>query len=609
MTQESQSPFSIGIDLGTTNSALAYIDHQDAENHRQILAIPQLVDRNLLDELPTLPSFLYCLTEEEKSEVLGRLQWETANEQLVGAAARALGEKIPQRLISSAKSWLCHPDGQKHPILPLYAPEDLSKVSAVEAATAYLQHLREAWDESHLSQPLEAQQITLTVPASFDAVARELTLQAATAAGLPPVTLLEEPISAFYAWLAENGEAWREQVDIGDLILVCDIGGGTTDFSLIIVRQIDGILQLDRIAVGDHILLGGDNMDLALARTLQLKLEQEGKQLQQWQFFGLAHSCRKAKEQLLTDTVLEQVNVVVPGRSSRLVGGTLSCELTRQELEEVLLEGFFASCNAEDHPTQATQRTGLRTLGLNYAQDSRILRHLAQFLQDSRQHLATTDDLPAELLGREFLPPSAILFNGGATKAPLFRERIVQTINEWLTKVDRPELKLLELQDPDLAVAQGAAYYGSVQRGQGLRIRSATTVSYYVGIESTMPTIPGMPPFLNGLCVAPAGMEEGSEITLSAMEFGLLVGETAEFRFFMSRERQDAAGEVIEGVEGVLEELASLEVCLEAKDQPASQIVPVRLRTLLTEVGALELWCEKTDGSQRWKLEFNLRND
>ena len=601
------SPFSIGIDLGTTNSALAFIHHEEAEGS-QILSIPQLIDRNLLDELPTLPSFLYCPLEEESSNLLGHLQWETANEHLVGTGARVLGEKIPQRLISSAKSWLCHPEGQKQAILPLYAPEDLTRISAVDAATAYLQHLREAWDESHLQELISDQQVTITVPASFDAVARELTLQSATAAGFSTITLLEEPISAFYAWLAENGENWREQVSIGDLILVCDIGGGTTDFSLILVRQEEGSLQLDRIAVGDHILLGGDNMDLTLARTLQLKMQEEGRQLQQWQFFGLAHSCRKAKEQLLQDAELESVSVVVPGRGSRLVGGTISCELTRQELEEALLEGFFSTCSAEDRPTQNTQRTGLRTLGLNYAQDSRILRHLAQFLCESRQRIGD-EELPENILKQEFLAPSAILFNGGATKAPLFRDRIVETLNGWLEAIEQPNLKLLELSDPDLAVAQGAAYYGSVQRGLGLRIRSVNTFSYYIGVESTMPAIPGMPPFMNGLCVAPSGMEEGSEVKLPGMEFGLLVGETAQFRFFISRERKDEAGDLLENAEEELEELASLEVCLEMEDATESQVVPVQLRTLLTEVGALELWCEKTDGSQQWKLEFNLRNE
>ena len=601
------SPFSIGIDLGTTNSALAFIHHEEAEGSR-ILSIPQLIDRNLLDELPTLPSFLYCPLEEESSNLLGHLQWETANEHLVGTGARVLGEKIPQRLISSAKSWLCHPEGQKQAILPLYAPEDLTRISAVDAATAYLQHLREAWDESHLQELISDQQVTITVPASFDAVARELTLQAATAAGFSTITLLEEPISAFYAWLAENEENWREQVSIGDLILVCDIGGGTTDFSLILVRQEEGSLQLERIAVGDHILLGGDNMDLTLARTLQLKMQEEGRQLQQWQFFGLAHSCRKAKEQLLQDAELESVSVVVPGRGSRLVGGTISCELTRQELEEALLEGFFSTCGVEDRPTQNTQRTGLRTLGLNYAQDSRILRHLAQFLYESRQRIGD-EELPENILKQDFLVPSAILFNGGATKAPLFRDRIVETLNGWLETIEQPNLKLLELSDPDLAVAQGAAYYGSVQRGLGLRIRSANTFSYYIGVESTMPAIPGMPPFMNGLCVAPSGMEEGSEVKLPGMEFGLLVGETAQFRFFISRERKDEAGDLLENAEEELEELASLEVCLEMQDATESQVVPVQLRTLLTEVGALELWCEKTDGSQQWKLEFNLRNE
>ena len=601
------SPFSIGIDLGTTNSALAFIHYEEAEKS-QILSIPQLIDRNLLDELPTLPSFLYCPLEEESSSLLGHLHWETANEYLVGTGARVLGEKIPQRLVSSAKSWLCHPEGQKQAILPLYSPEDLTKISAVDAATAYLQHLREIWDESHLQELISDQQVTITVPASFDAVARELTLQAATAAGFSMITLLEEPISAFYAWLVENGENWREQVSVGDLILVCDIGGGTTDFSLILVRQEEGSLQLERIAVGDHILLGGDNMDLTLARTLQLKMQKKGHQLQQWQFFGLAHSCRKAKEQLLQDTRLDSVSVVVPSRGSSLVGGTISCELNRQELEEALLEGFFSTCGVEDRPTQHTQRTGLRTLGLNYAQDSRILRHLAQFLHNSRQRIGD-EELPENILQQGFLAPSAILFNGGTTKAPLFRDRIIETLNGWLEATEQPSLKLLELSDPDLAVAQGAAYYGSVQRGLGLRIRSANTFSYYIGVESTMPVIPGMPPFMNGLCVAPSGMEEGSEVHLLGMEFGLLVGQTAQFRFFISRERKDEAGDLVENAEEELEELASLEVCLEMEDATGSQVVPVQLRTLLTELGALELWCEKTGGSQQWKLEFNLRGE
>ena len=601
------SPFSIGIDLGTTNSALAFIHHEEAEKS-QILSIPQLIDRNLLDELPTLPSFLYYPLEEESSSLLGHLHWETANVHLVGTGAQVLGEKNPQRLVSSAKSWLGHPEGQKQAILPLYSPKDLTKISAVDAATAYLQHMREVWDESHLQELISDQQVIITVPASFDAVARELTLQAATAAGFSTITLLEEPISAFYAWLAENGENWRDQVSIGDLILVCDIGGGTTDFSLILVRQEEGSLQLDRIAVGDHILLGGDNMDLTLARTLQLKMQEKGHQLQQWQFFGLAHSCRKAKEQLLQDTKLDSVSVVVPGRGSSLVGGTISCELTHQELEEALLEGFFSTCGVEDRPTQHTQRTGLRTLGLNYAQDSRILRHLAQFLHDSRQRI-DDEELPENILQQEFLAPSAILFNGGTTKAPLFRDRIIETLNGWLEAAEQPSLKLLELSDPDLAVAQGAAYYGSVQRGLGLRIRSANTFSYYIGVESTMPVIPGMPPFMNGLCVAPSGMEEGSEVHLLGMEFGLLVGQTAQFRFFISRERKDEAGDLVENAEEELEELASLEVCLEMEDATGSQVVPVQLRTLLTELGALELWCEKTGGSQQWKLEFNLRGE
>jgi molecular chaperone DnaK (HSP70) len=603
------SSFSIGIDLGTTNTALAFVEHTSAPQGCAVLSIPQLIDSTLLDKLPTLPSFLYQAPSSEQDEILGKLHWETENAFLVGTVARQLGEKTPQRLISSAKSWLCQAEGQRHPILPLYAPEDVSKISAVAASAAYLRHLREVWDEAHIHEKLADQQITLTVPASFDAVARELTLQAAHDAGLQQVTLLEEPISAFYAWLGENGEQWREQVDIGDLILVCDIGGGTTDFSLILVEQSEGSLSLTRVAVGEHILLGGDNMDLALARMLQLKLEAEGKKLQQWQFFGLAHSCRKAKEQLLGDASLAQVSVVVPSRGSKLVGKTLSIDLTRDDLEMTLLDGFFSPSEITDRPTEPSQRTGFRTLGLNYAQDSRILRHLAKFLSDSRQRLAPDSILRETFAAHDFLAPSAILFNGGSTKAPAFQERIVSALDGWLTAHEFPKLKHLRLNDQDLAVAQGAAYYGSVQRGEGLRIRSTTPFAYYVGIESTMPAIPGMPPFLNGLCVAPAGMEEGSTIHLPEAELGLLIGETAQFRFFISRDRQDEAGTIVENIEDELEELASLEVCLDLEEGEEARVVPIQLEARLTEVGALEVWCTEASSSRRWKLEFNLRED
>ncbi|MGK5092230.1 Hsp70 family protein [Deltaproteobacteria bacterium TL4] len=611
MSDDTSITYSVGIDLGTTNCSLAYFDHtQEEPETSQVFEIPQVIEQNMVAPRSCLPSFIYLPPEAELRGGIYRLPWKAEPHSVVGEHARGRGEQTPLRLINSAKSWLSTQGEQHAKILPLAAPDDIEKISPVEASSQYLEHLKHAWDDAHPEAPLAEQGLIITVPASFDAVARDLTLEAARMAGLNGVILLEEPIAAFYAWLAENPQ-WRDQINVGDIVLVCDIGGGTTDFSLIAVDEEGGELRLSRIAVGNHLLLGGDNMDLALARVAQLQLEAEGKKLEQRQFFALAHSCRKAKEQLLSDSKWEEVPVVVPGRSSKLLGGTLQTRLKRKDLLSTLLEGFFSPCEINDHP-QEVKRTGLRTIGLNYASDPSVLRHLAQFLSNSVRFITEENPLASALKGKSFIHPTAILFNGGVSQAEAFKQRVTEVLDRWLEAEHSPALKTLTPADPNLAVSLGAAYYGNVLRGSGIRIKSATAFSYYIGVESSMPAIPGLPPLLNALCVVPVGMEEGSSFEISEAEFGLVVGKTVEFRFFMSRERpEDPIGAIVEDAEHYLVALPSIETTLSstAEKQVPGAALPVRLRIVLSEVGALELWCDTLDKSESWKLEFQLRGE
>ncbi|MGZ3440611.1 MAG: Hsp70 family protein [Polyangia bacterium] len=503
--------------------------------------------------------------------------------------ARNHGWQVPARLVSSAKSWLSHAGVDRlSAILPWQAPADVSKVSPVEASARYLGHIRAAWDHAHPEAPLASQDVLITVPASFDTVARELTVRAATDAGLPHVTLLEEPQAAFYSWLGHAGDGWRQQLAVGDVVLVCDVGGGTTDFSLISVSDAEGNLALERVAVGDHILLGGDNMDLALAHTVRARLEKEGHTLDHWQFASLAHSCRTAKETLLSLGDRDAAPVVVLGRGSKVIGGSVRTELQRGDVEKVLVDGFFPESALGDKPRRPP-RVGLRELGLPFAADAAITRHLSAFVGAHRK-------------------ATAVLFNGGVMKGRVLRQRVIQTLDSW---ADSPEddLKVLSGTDLDLAVAHGAAYYGMVRRGRGVRIRGGTARAYYIGIESSMPAVPGIEPPMRALCVAPFGMEEGTEAEVPGQELGLVVGEPAEFRFLASSTRpEDHVGTMVEDARREdLKELTPVKTALEADAAAAGELVPVTLKSRVTEVGTLELWCEERTGGRRWKLEYNVR--
>ncbi|HTD56765.1 MAG TPA: Hsp70 family protein [Silvibacterium sp.] len=602
----------VGIDLGTTNSAMARCDAtSDEENSPiEVCGIPQLVNSNEVAERTLLPSFLYIPGEFDFPKGSTALPWDPEPKLVIGELARKRGAESPNRLVASAKSWLSHSGvNRTGPILPWQAPEEVSKLSPIEASSQFLQHLRTAWDNGRQGEQregLEEQDVLLTVPASFDEEARELTRRAAAQAGLQHVTLLEEPQAAFYAWLETHGDAWRSQIRVGDLILVCDIGGGTTDFSLIAVSEENGELILKRVAVGEHILLGGDNMDLALARILQQRLEASGNRVDTWQLHGLWHQCRVAKEKLFASPRTQSCPITLLGKGAKLIGGTIKTELARADLDQVLVKGFFPDVASSEFPGR--RRGGFQELGLPYAADPAITKHLARFLSEQ---VRNSPEAAGIRRGRSGLAcPTHVLFNGGVMKASVLRNRVVEVLNNWLTQEGVDALgpkQILEGPDLEHAVARGAAYYGKTRRGHGVRIRSGASRTYYIGIESAMPAVPGMEAPLKALCVVPFGMEEGTEAAIPDREFGLVVGEPAEFRFLNSSVRkQDKVGTLLEDWGDEIEELGPLEVTLTLDGQQGA-VVPVRLETRVTEIGTLEVWCVSRDGKQRWKLELNIR--
>ncbi len=579
----------LGIDLGTTNSAIA-VSGDDEPAHS--VGITQVVGPGEIAERPTLPSFLLLPSENEVAPAQLQLPWSGPLRYAVGTFARERGAELPHRLVSSAKSWLCNPSiDRTAQVLPFRgAQRELEaemaggeRVSPVNASARYLAHLRAAWDDANPDEPADEQEVLVTVPASFDPVARELTVVAAREAGFEKITLLEEPQAAFYAYLASRGDAWRKDLKPGDVVLVCDVGGGTTDFSLIEVADEEGSLALERIAVGDHILLGGDNMDLALSAIVQRDL---GKQLDALQQRALMPACRRAKEQLLSEDPPDSVPVAILGRGSKLIGGTIKADVKRETAEALLVDGFFPVVGV-DAKAERRRAAGLREMGLPYAHDPAVTRHLAEFI------------------GRFGRMPTAVLFNGGVMKAQKLRGRVVELLRTWAGH----DVKVLEGTDLDLSVALGAAHYGAVRRGKGVRIRGGTARAYYIGIESAMPAIPGFAPPVKALCVAPQGLEEGSTVELPDDELGLVVGETSTFRFFAAATRkEDGAGALVDADSEGIVELDPVEKLVEADgERKPGDMVPVKLEAHVTEVGTLELWCVARDGHGRWKLEYSVR--
>ena len=589
--------YSVGIDLGTTNSVVAYTPLSDAKAQVELLEVPQLTSAATVENRPMLPSFLYLAPEAERGGC--DLPWAAGRDYAVGEMARRQAAAVPTRTVAAAKSWLCNSRVDRtRPILPWNAPEEVAKVSPVEATRRYLEHLAAAWNAAFPDAPIGAQHVTLTVPASFDASARDLTREAARQAGLPEdLVLLEEPQAALYAWLAKVGDGWRRRLKLGDVLLVCDVGGGTTDFTLIRVEEAGGDLQLARVAVGNHILVGGDNMDLALAHAAREAFKEKGIDVDAWQSVSLWHACRLAKEALLSEGGPETHPVTILGRGSRVVGGTVSVELERSQALKTVVDGFLPICELGAVPAKR-RASGFRELGLPFEADAAITRHLSQFLAQHAEE------------GEAAVRPTHVAYNGGVFKAGALRERLAETFRAWFGAEGAP-VPLEGGMDLDFAVARGAAYYGRAKQTGGIRIRGGTARSYYVGIETSGPAIPGAERPLRALCVVPHGMEEGTSAEVPGEEIGLVVGEPAHFRFFGSSVRKtDRPGDVVETwAEGEIEETDSMETALPGSEEGADGYVPVRFESRITELGVLELWCVGTRKDERWKLEFGVRDD
>ncbi|MEC7838429.1 MAG: Hsp70 family protein [Chlamydiota bacterium] len=593
----------IGIDLGTTNCTLSYalIDQEDAQI--QQFKIPQVVTAGTQDEQFSLPSFVYFPIEEELDSKIAGIDWENDRKYCVGTFARDRGSELPDSLIASAKSWLCHSGiDRRENILPITENDNARKISPVDACSRFLSHLKEAWDHKMGDASFVDQQILITVPASFDPSARQLVQEAAENAGYPEVVLLEEPQAAFYAWINRQGDDWRKLLAVGDRVLVVDVGGGTTDFSLISVTDNDGDLSLERVAVGSHLLLGGDNIDLSLAYQAKDKLEDQGHDIDEWQLHALQYACRDAKEKLFAENSPESVDVTIMGRGSSLIGGTLSTSITREEIDTLVLDGFLPQIKPTDR-SNTEKRSGMQQVGLPFAQDPRITCQLAKFL-------SMTGELDSETMDH-FILPTAILFNGGTMKGYALQERIVEVLNSWAKECGVDPVRVLPEHDLDFAVSHGATFYGLSRQGNGIRIKGGTSRSYFIGVEDAVPTVPGRETPIRAVCVVPYGMEEGTEQSLEDKEFAVVLGEHAQFRFFShgTTKLQDGTepvvGTTVRRWKNELTELHPIETVLDKGDED-SKTIQVKLRSKVTELGVLELWCEAVDG-RKWKLEFDIR--
>lgn len=592
-----KTKYLVGIDLGTTNTVVTYtpIAAAAGESPAEISLFPLVQEqaKGAIEKLEVMPSFIFERLKEKPV-----LSWDEEAKYIIGDYARERGAEVPDRLISSAKSWLCNTRiDRTQPVLPWNSPEENSRISPLTAMSMFLSHVRHAWNEAFGKDKLEDQKVVVTIPASFDAAARDLIVEASRMAGLPEITLLEEPQAAFYSWIAQSDKPWRQQVKKSDVVLVVDVGGGTTDFSLIEISEAGGDLALERVAVGNHILLGGDNMDLTLAYVARSKLEESKKKISQWQTVQLSHQCRKAKETLLNDLEKDSVSVVISGRGSSVIGGSMKTTIDRKDIETTLIDGFFPFCEMSDDPLEDTEG-GVREISLMYAADAAITRHLARFLRSQNS---------AE---KHYGFPQAILFNGGVFRSEIFRNRLIEVINSWLAAAGKEPIKVLEGIELSQAVARGASYYGIAREGKGIRIRGGVSQAYYLGIESSLPAVPGFKPPLKALCVAQQGTEEGTVRDVPGRTFGLVIGKTAQFKFFKSNcRREDEFGQMIDDMDDSFEDTSSLAIELPAYEgMKAGDLVDVGLQVAVTEIGTLEVFCLAKKGEHRWKLEFNVRD-
>ncbi len=596
----------VGIDLGTTHCAMATVDPDlGAGAPVQDVPVPQLVRPGEVSPRALLPSCVYLPGEHELPEGALALPWTAARDYAVGELARWQGARVPGRLVASAKSWLCHPGVDRQAaILPWGAPAEVQKISPVDASARLLTHLAEAFAAAYPGTPLAEQEVVITVPASFDEAARALTVSAARAAGLARFTLLEEPLAAFYDFTARHRAALGKALQGVRLVLVVDVGGGTTDFTLVWVEALPEGPAMKRLAVGDHLMLGGDNMDAAVARRIEEKLALGGKRLPASQWTQLIQAARGAKESLLGANPPAQHAISLVASGSKLLGGSLSAELTREEVEALIVEGFFPA-DATPEPPRKAGRMAIQELGLPYASDPAITRHLAGFLaQHAKAGFVALGGEPA---ASGALPrPDAILLNGGVFNSPRLAQRLVDAVSAWWP--GQPPIQLLAHSSLDLAVARGAAYYGLTRRGLGRRIGGGAARAYYVGVDrGSAEEAP------RAACLIPRGFEEGESVDLSARSFTLTLGRPVQFQLYSTTsDRIDKPGDVVELQDGFLA-LPPIHTLLRSAD-PKRQTAPVHLKATLTEIGTLELFCVADDPltpslsrGERWRLEFGLR--
>ncbi|MCA9122960.1 MAG: Hsp70 family protein [Planctomycetales bacterium] len=593
----------MGIDLGTTNSAVTYVDTDEQPWQVRVLPLPQLVGPGEVESRESLPSFHFQPTPSQYTPDALRLPWQKETPAFaVGIFARDEGAKNSGRQIVSAKSWLCHPGVDRTAdLLPWHGAEDVDRLSPVEASSRYLKHLRDAWDARFPREPLAEQDIVLTLPASFDEVARELTVEAAARAGLPRVVLIEEPQAAFYAWVYKHADDWETRVAPGQKILVCDIGGGTTDFTLIHVRRSEvedrgaDRIQFHRVAVGNHLILGGDNLDLALAHHVEQKLKPGGKlEARQWDV--LLGACRHAKETLLSDAAPPALTLNLPGSGSKLIGGGLQTEVTRDEVCQLLVEGFLPRVALTDRPIQ--RQSGFQEFGLPYASDAAMTRYLAAFLTahraDAREDVSESDHDPAR--------PDVVLFNGGFFASSLLRARLLDVLATWFKDEQNPTWcpTVLDHDRLDLAVARGAAYYGMVRRGEGVRIAASLARSYYIGVASDEPV---------AVCLVPGNAEPGQTFELTERTFQLAISQPVEFPLFVSSTRlADRPGDLFPVDREQMSPMPPIRTVLKTRSRNETGEIPVHLRVHLTEVGTIELWCHQVDSERNWRLQFDIRS-
>ncbi len=604
----SKASYIIGIDLGTTNSTLAYTSLNVIDKNKPVIeqaSIAQVIQPNTQESATSLPSFIYFPLPEELTAKAIALDWDTDRQFAIGAFARERGAEIPSRLINSAKSWLCHAGiDRREKLLPLESEDSETKMSPLEACAEILRHIREAWDHAFSNDLFVDQKILVTVPASFDPSARQLVQEAAEKAGYPEIVLLEEPQAAFYAWLHNHSEEWRKLLKVGNSVLVVDIGGGTTDFSLITVEEEQGNLSLKRQAVGSHLLLGGDNIDLTLAYSAKQKLEDLGHSIDHWQLQALVHQCRQAKEILLGEKPPKNVDITILGRGSRLIGNSLKTQLSQEEVQKLVIDGFVPLLGPEQR-SPPERLSGIQQIGLPFVKDPRISCQLAKFL-------SMTGEVESEKID-QFIIPSAVLFNGGTLKAAGLRKQLMKLLNQWAKELKKPPVEELPGADYDFAVSRGAAYYGLARMGHAVRIRGGVSRNYFVGVEEAVPAVPGFNPPLRAICIVPFGMEEGEEKELPDQEFALVLGEQATFRFFSNATHQlsdgsePQVGTIVRNWNKELTELHPIETVLKKTDVDG-KTVRVKLKSKVTELGVLEMWCVGSEG-RKWKLEFDIRND